>query len=74
MKLLAELLRKPTHAYTAAVINIDPVDRGRHKWSSHAGVMRMLLSATQTHMLASCDGVNIYGARCRRAGRHVRQD
>ena len=50
---------KPRH--TAAVfINIDPVDGGRRKGSPRKGTVSVLLSAAQTGILASYDGVNTY--------------
>jgi hypothetical protein len=43
---------------------IDPVDDSKHKWSSGAVLLSgTLLSVTYDDMLASCDGVNVFGRR-----------
>jgi hypothetical protein len=41
------------------------VDDSKHKWSSGAVLLSgTLLSVTYDDMLASCDGVNVFGRRC----------
>jgi hypothetical protein len=43
---------------------IDPVDGSEHKRSSRTVLLSGTLSVTYNDMLASCDGVNVFGRRC----------